>query len=251
MIPRKAFFCWGGGEMPWIRQKSVESFHRHNPSWDVEIINVDGDSKGDIVRKSDRIRYERLAEEGGAYFDTDIFFLKPLDALMELIGDSDTVVCFELTAPMNLIKADGTIERNAIQSRFYSVASLMSCPSNDFWREAYNYSCRPDVLSEPDYQACGIWTMTERFKSLDNAMEEFPHRKFHNLHKRAFLPVAYDDVRSLYRQGSDGLVDELRSDPEVFGVHWFGGDNITRISELWTPDLYWKDCAMGRLLGEA
>lgn len=237
--------------MPWILSQSVRSFRDHNPDWEVEIINIDGGNKLDIIKHSDQTRYSLLSNGGGAYFDTDIFFLKPLDKLMQLIGDCDTVVCFETSKPMTLVRNNGSIETNAVKSMFYSVASLMSGGKNDFWAEAAKYSRRPDIVEEPDPQACGIWTLTERFESLDKAIDEFPQHKFHNLHRRAFLPVAYDEVSYLYRMGSESLVDRWRVDPEVFGVHWYGGDHISRISEKWTPDDYWKDCAVGRLLGEA
>jgi len=247
MIPRRAFFTWGGGDMPWIREQCVASFVSLNPDWRVDVLEVKGANRGEIIKNSDVLRYKELSERGGVYFDTDIVFTRPLDEFMARVGTCDTVVCYDTITGVNLIKPDGSIERNSTKSAFYSVASLMSEPGNRFFSEAMAHAVREDVIGEEDCQACGVWTLGERFKSLSSAVTEFPEHSFYNVPRKAFLPVDYDSPKTLFRKDDD-LWTRLKTDPDVFGVHWYGGSEVGRLADSWNEETFWGDTVIGKLV---
>ena len=240
-IPKRAFFYWSGPEMPWIRKQSLASFRRINPSWKVDLFLYTNPI--DAVKRSDLFRYQELAKHGGWYFDTDIIFTRPMDALLEQIGEADTVVCYDYLGPMTYILPDGSKEVRD-QHEFYSVASLACAPSNAFYRATHEAAL---FLSEAeDMQSCGVHTFNSKWQSLDNCRVQFPGLHFHSLPVEAFLPVRPNNCRTLYRD--DG--PDFSNDPGVFGVHWYGGDATARISAQWDATNYWRDCPLGRLLSE-
>ena len=246
-IPKRAFFYWGGKPLPWIRQQSIQSFRELNPDWKVSVVADDPLFPGDtVIKRSDIYRYRELADRGGAYFDSDIYFTRPMAEFMERVGDADTVVCHEYADKTNFVDSNGRVTTVDKRPMFYSVASLMSAPGNPFFRAAHEASLF--MRHDPDMQSAGVWALTERFGTLERAEAEFSLCNFYNVPRKAFLPIDFNDVRALFRKDSR-LAKSLLADPDVFGVHWYGGDACGRIADKWTEETYWRDCAIGELLG--
>ena len=79
MIPKRAFFMWEGpGKLSWLRQLSIDTFMKHNPDWQVDLIRVPHKARLLSEQATDIFRYAELATNGGYYFDTDVVFYRPV-----------------------------------------------------------------------------------------------------------------------------------------------------------------------------
>lgn len=248
MIPKRAFFYWGGKKMPWIRRVSVDSFKQLNPDWEVTVFDDDPSIPADtVVKRSDIFRYGELAARGGWYFDTDILFIRPMCSLLQTLGDADTVVNYEMREEaIRIVYSNGRSVVTTDTPFWFSVASLACVSGNAFFGAAYESAVK--FAGSPDGQSCGVCMMTERFGSFERTEEEFSQHRFHRLPKKTFLPADSTKLRDLYRSGSN--LESAFADPDVYGVHWFGGDHIGQLADAWTPKNYWKDCPLGSVLAE-
>lgn len=94
-IPKKVHYCWfGGGELPDLAKKCIESWHSHLPDYELKIWD---ESNSDFTQNryieeayrvkkyafvSDYVRLLALWNEGGIYLDTDVEVLKSLDPFL-------------------------------------------------------------------------------------------------------------------------------------------------------------------------
>jgi len=112
-IPKKIHYCWLSGEkMPHEIQASVKSWKKVMPDyefilWDknrFDTNSVPWVSQACSVKKwalaSDYIRLYALYNEGGIYFDTDVFVFKRLDDLLNY----DFFTCYEWETSSKIFK---------------------------------------------------------------------------------------------------------------------------------------------------
>lgn len=96
MIPKKIHYCWfGGGQLPAMAQKCIQSWRKFCPDWEIVEWNEDNfdleatpyvrycyeNKKWAFL--SDYVRLEVVRQQGGVYFDTDVELIKPLDDLLD------------------------------------------------------------------------------------------------------------------------------------------------------------------------
>jgi len=202
VIPKRAIFFWEGPEPSWLRKQSWESFARLNPTWEIDIVDGEGspiEKNGDlsIAHRSDYTRYKELNERGGVYFDTDIVFVRPIP---------DEWLDAHLLLPMSEIPG------NPIAN----VAMLGSVPGDAFFSQAvYAAEGISESKRYMNYQDLGI-NLLIAIKSL------LPGREIKWFDPEAVIPVPWTGVSDLWNDTHD-TVPSLS-----FGVHWFGGDPLTK-----------------------
>lgn len=92
LIPKKIHYCWfGGGELPELYKRCIESWKRHCPDysierWDETNCNINETTftkqayhVGKMGFVPDYFRLKIIYEHGGIYLDTDVEVLKNLD----------------------------------------------------------------------------------------------------------------------------------------------------------------------------
>lgn len=95
MIPRKIHYCWfGGGPMPDLALKCIETWHRYMPDYEYKLWNEynfdvnayqyasEAYEAGLFAFVSDVVRLHALSKEGGIYLDVDFEVFKPFDDLL-------------------------------------------------------------------------------------------------------------------------------------------------------------------------
>lgn len=94
-IPKIIHYCWfGGQEKNTLIQNCISTWKVHLPDYEIIEWNESNcDFDCDFARKafelkkwaflSDYVRLKALAEHGGLYLDTDMFFVKPIDPLLD------------------------------------------------------------------------------------------------------------------------------------------------------------------------
>ena len=237
MIPKRAFFFWGGpGPMSWLRRQSIETFCRLNPEWDVDLFYRPGKNP---VHRSDLFRYIELYSEGGYYFDTDIVFLRPF--------------------PEKYLDADVAITITD-ELRFASIGVLGASRHSQFFLDAFNSATArknaPSYKPE-DYQHLGVGVLNRMFMdemnlrhpdpgncpdSFEIASKRYPEDKWVNLPYDLVMPVDSFSIPSLYTKSmsSPGI------HRDVIGVHWFGGYPQSKEFERSPED--WPMCYMNHVL---
>ena len=214
MIPKRAWFYWGswsGVPMSWLRRQSVETFQRFNPSWECAFIHrgvpIGPPSLRGSVLSSDRERYAQLAETGGMYFDTDIIFTAPI--------------------PEEWLSKDNCIVSRDGKSQ--GIAVLGSKPGSKFFAGLV-HDCDERLKSKVilAYQSLGI----KLFVGKDTRqMASVVGESLYEIPIELMFPVPWGGVEQLW---SDINIPVR---PDAVGVHWFGGDELSREYEpKITPD---------------
>jgi len=237
-IPQVAHFYWGGGPLSYLRFLSVSSFKKQNPSWqvtvhtpavsssapaewtnsikqdfrdqlgslDVTVVAHDFDSYGFTnqaheVHKSDFLRWQLLAEQGGVWSDIDIFYTNPIDNLKENTVENsgvDVALC-PLKPPHK-----------------HTVGFMLGSRANAFYQSigqlaVANYN--KDV-----YQCMGSDLINGRFETLESFGQQFPDNQFIFLDKRCVYTITSKTIELFYQE-----TNKRHNNSEIIGYHWFGG----------------------------
>lgn len=207
MIPERAFFYWesvNGAWMPWIRQEGLASFKRHNPTWEVVMLEGDketipGGAYLDVVHRSDLARYVALRDVGGVYFDTDIIFLKPIP---------DEWRDCSLLLP------------RTVDNTFTQVAALGATAGSKFF-SAVAHECETRITNGRNlsYQALGVEAMSKCVNYVMGGDTRW-------IKTDSILPVSWRKADVIWNPSP---MDALH--PSTVGFHWFGGDPLSRHME--------------------
>lgn len=195
MIPKRAIFYWEGPEMSWLRQQSIETFKKLNPTWTISILGgheipIPGDSTLERVMRSDWARYRALREDGGVYFDTDIVFCKPI--------------------PEHWLNAEMILPSG--EERIVDHVAVLGSERGNEWFAALEKACLASRLADGsyNYQHFGVQLVNKLAQPLQG-------RRIQWITSDAYLPVPWHRTERLW---SDGIY----LSPMTYGVHWYGGD---------------------------
>lgn len=197
--------------MSWLRRQGIESFRRLNPKWEVVVLGRDpnspipGEHLAARALRSDYARYKALAEHGGAYFDTDILFYKPIP---------EEWLTADLALPIN---RDGALVH---------VASLFGSKGCAFFVDAVKRAEEKIAKGSPlGYQTLGV-RLFRYYLNGQPTFETMPYiaRKmnldFIGIQPLSFLPVPWDQAEYVFAPGHFGGWPD-----GGIGLHWYGGDH--------------------------
>lgn len=202
MIPKRAIFFWEGPEMSWLRWQSIESFKSLNPSWEIRLVNgssvpIERFTSFESVLRSDWERYRVLHHDGGVYFDTDIVFCKPIP---------DAWLSTGLLLPLG-------------DERLVDHVAVLGSESGDTFFKMLDEACgkvyRRDGVY--NYQHFGVTLVNKLSAALQTRQVKWITRE-------SFLPIPWYQPEKLW-------TDESYLSPLTYGVHWFGGDPLSKSLE--------------------
>lgn len=238
-IPKVMNFYWGSPVMPWLRLLTLETFIRHNPGWKVRLwrpttfdetpgkwttlehrVPIDArdywPEAGRLpvkimtsdkwpglheVLRSDRLRWEILARDGGAWSDMDIVYLKPLSAL-----------------PFNAPRTAGLDFTVSLGDFLHSIGFILAAPGNPFYKHVNESAAR--CTREDLYQGYGSALLNRDFKTLADIHKRFPLATTANLPTETFYAYATHVVTETLYGSRSGRV---MTGPDSVGVHWYAG----------------------------
>ena len=222
---RKAFVTFHG-EMSWLRKLGLETFRWMNPKWEMEILDlpVIPELPGmTTAQRSDMARYQKMSQDGGLYFDTDIIWLKPIPEEWREIDVGVTI--------------DPVF-------RFSNIGLLVGSP-NRFWSDVYEAAIKryKSAGNKTGYQLLGVNMLNRMFwndllllsePEFEGAFEavarHYPELKWKNFEEKAICPINWSVAQKLHRE----LPFVLPTNS--YGVHWFGGHEESKEFEKWvTP----------------
>lgn len=236
MIPKRLFLYNGFKRLSYLRYLTVESFVRHNPSWEVVVfkpqvlnpkqLHDTGEQKGYhgpdysyLIKEKLGINQipidirkwcsQELAEVNksdilrnyfihrwGGYW-SDFDILYHRPITTELDGDYDTVICHD--------------------GKFWYIGFMGGCAGNEFYKHLFEKGLTK--LRDNDYQCFGV----RLYDHPKNYLKQFPKLKFGRLRMHTVYPYNWYQIKNVFQE---------RQLPELcFGIHWFGGSDIGNVLE--------------------
>jgi len=148
------------------------------------------------VHKSDILRLKVLAEEGGVYSDTDVLYIRPIEALsINKIenSDRDTVV--------------------SICYYGHSIGFLMSSPKNQYFSSLYKECKSRFVKSDLPYQYFGVEMINRKYIELAS-IPGYPC----NIEMNSVYPFDATKIFSIFKENDLSKITE-----QTVGIHWYAG----------------------------
>lgn len=209
MIPKIAWIHWANPPMPWLRRKSVETFRKHHPDWQVWQIGTAWDirEKGlSYAHEADWTWWRVLLEHGGFLVASDVI---SLGRIPDEWHDAD--ICAQTTG----------------RGDVYQFAALGCAPGNGLVEDA-NALCERDWGKVKDsggdtYQAFGV-DLLRRVTQGDI----YRFGKVYEMPRDAYCFYDWDqDPYWLWTK--EGPSKPLP--PHALGVHWYGGHEKSKEME--------------------
>jgi hypothetical protein len=219
-IPKIAHFYWGGGPLSYLRFLSVQSFKKQNPDWqvtvhrpitdshapdtwsnsikqdfcsqiknlDVTVVTHDFNSYGfdnyaHEVHKSDFLRWQLLATEGGLWSDIDIFYTRPMECLEE-----NTTNYYDIDVALCPLKPPHK----------HTVGFMLSSKNNNFYK--YISQTALTAYNKDVYQCMGSDLINTRFEDFDSFGQHFPNNTFVFLDKKCVYTITSKTINLFYEE---------------------------------------------------
>jgi hypothetical protein len=269
-IPKLCHLYWDRSKMSRLQVFTVESFHKINPDWKifvyvpiqkyeqndrythiytgkdyfhlveemdyVTIINVDLDVYGirkDLhnILRSDILRYHLLYDNGGVWLDFDIIWLKPIELLSDICGNSNfTLSVCEFKEPKK--------ERN-----HYPIGVLVAAKKGPFYKNLIDRCnvIQASNIGDKEFQSYGAPMIKELFTSSEDILNKYEGSI--SIDYNVFYPYDVYSLKSLYK-GTDLSV----LTGNVLCLHWFNGYVLSK--RYINGDLFSKNepCCMTDIL---
>jgi hypothetical protein len=261
---------WDHSPMSRLQVFTIESFHRLNPDWKIDlyipiqkyigesryipdytykdyfkslyhlpylhIIEIDLDAffiRQDLhnILRSDILRYHLLYDHGGVWSDFDVIWLRPMSDI-NLIDTVGYVSIREMGAMVTLYE---------VTKGYHNIGVLMSVPNHPMYKEIID-RCNliQETHNEFGHQEFGSEMLNNLLPDLDyitNKYEDvvgFPYE--------AFAPYSIFEMDKLYHDTDMTPLDNKN----VIGLHWFNGHKFSK--DYVNNNLYGNESSMTKIL---
>lgn len=152
------------------------------------------------VHKSDILRWHLLGTVGGAWIDSDILHLKPLEHLSKYINKNcGGAVCWTQTPIPH-----------------YVIGFFLSEANNPFFQKLFDESLKENQV---DYQMYGNRLIEKNFRNFTDIVTAFPNLNMNNFNFEHFYIHPWLEVNQLFEEKHEKFKEN-----HVVGVHWYNGD---------------------------
>ena len=253
-IPKKLHMYWDKSPMSKLQVFTVESFHKLNPLWEinvyvprqsyggkakyipdytgrdyfylltrldyVDIIEVDLNSYGikrsmhDILR-SDILRYNLLYKYGGVWSDFDVIWIRPMDHINN-IDIFGRVTHKDMGAMVTFYNTT---------HGHHNIGVLISTKEHPFYKSIIDETIKIQELYVGDestfgHQEFGSSMWNSLYPTLNHITDKF--EDVVGFRYNTFAPYSIYDISKLYLSKDLSVLD----DNNVVGVHWFNGHQL-------------------------
>jgi len=199
------FYFRGVDYMPLIEELNIKIEH-----WDFdnnEGLPIVNNPDMGPSHKSNFLKWERLATQGGIYSDMDILYFKPIDEFYKTLDNYDTAIC---------------------QTEYLSIGLLASSGNNNFFKDIFlngidRYDCG-------EYQSAGVMNIYNLYSGcspsevLDRAKGKYPNIKFYNIPFNLIYP--FDSTQVEHAFNTNLNIKDLPK--ETIGYHWYAGHPVAQ-----------------------
>jgi len=225
VIPRVAYFYWGGNPLPWLCAQSMETFRRHHPGWEIVLGSPDLETAPHGVRlERDTVTDPRLPPQsradvwrwhalqgGGWWSDMDVLYARNVEPLLS--GKCDAWVTTDGGHALPGAKGVPFLDPVSKQKKWLrpglSIGAIGCRQGSELARRCF--AAASVASPSDDYQSHGTSLLTAQWRGLTAGLilGALPFRVF-------FTGASQSDVQPLWAEGA-----KLAS--EAYGVHWYGG----------------------------
>lgn len=160
------------------------------------------------AQRSDYLRWNLLYQKGGAWFDMDILFIKPLSEL----AFNNLNNCYA-----NLFLTFDERHCNELP-----IGALFTSPKTQFYKDVCNQLKLVTNLN--DYQAIGINILNKIIFNEQYFKTKYSNLKIINFNFNNFYLLDYKNLIDIYK---NNFFEKLKNNKEVIGIHWYGGDRMS------------------------
>lgn len=161
------------------------------------------------AQRSDYLRWNLLYQKGGAWFDMDILFIKPLSSMYynDIIKEcsADVMLCYD--------------ERHFGEQ---PIGALFSSIKNDYYKRVSLES--QNVSNFDNYQSIGTNIVRKIAHTPEMLKNSFQHLNIVDFTYKMFYNLDYKQLVNIYE---NDVFESLKENKEVIGIHWYGGDPLT------------------------
>ncbi len=204
-IPKIIHQIWLGPLEP--LKAAMNTWSKLHPDWEYmlwteenmpSLVNQEAFDKSDnYPQKSDILRYELLYNYGGVYVDADEHCIKPLDELIDLVGQCNQAI---------FAANEGNKDIPELVAN-----TVMGCAKHHPFMSQMIKNINVD-RSGAAWQITGPTYLTEMIQSVKPDIYLFPSVTFYPIHHRE-------------KHKRDIKLDTLAQNPDVFAVHLWGTTN--------------------------
>lgn len=205
---------WGSSEQKFVLDcqdfsDKVESLNIHKVAVDFSTYRVSNDLPE--VLKSDFLRYQLLARDGGVWSDMDILYFRPMSHVLNSYPNHRTFYCYA--------------------GNWFSIGFLIASSSNPFFNHLATVA--KQYINTNFYQSIGSDLFKKLFRDAQNVNQRY------SICKPVNLPMSV-----VYSINSFNI-DQLHEDKEPnfpadsIGIHWFAGHEKGGIAQnTFLPDFF-------------
>lgn len=263
VIPKVAFFYWGGDFLPYLNFLTLKSFKKFNPDWDVILFRptmiydhktwatpehkigyaginyIDQLSSLDITIQEFDMASVGISNQIPEILKSDIIRWFLLSKYGGLWSDMDIIYLKPIddivvrNANDEIITDFDIIIQYNSQHRYYPIGFFMSKPDVNFFNNLHKHANK--FLNVNDYQCVGstlVGSLHPSIQTIDNV----GLTRFSDLYP--FLPVPSELSKLFYQ---DTILDD-----SVFGIHWYNGAEMSR--QYINNGIYYDNFLMGKLI---
>lgn len=171
------------------------------------------------VFRSDILRLKLLGIDGGAWFDMDIVFFRPLNEM-----------CFNAPGNQNI---DTVVSyNNAPGRKHFSIGFLMACSHNPFYNYLYQHSTVAKNR-QGEYQHLGITLWHKHFANTESIRQAFPNLTVQDIEMWNCYYLSSFDVPRIIGENVP------LSDPRTIALHHYcGHPRMVEWESKLTPENY-------------
>ncbi len=165
----------------------------------------DFDNNAHEVHKSDFFRWKLLVAEGGVWSDIDIFYINPMNNLVEnTVENSLCDTAFSWYA----------------QQRKWAISFMLSSVGNPFYKKIHELS--KTAYDKNRYQSIGSELINNNYHRPSKLSKQNPEISFVLMDQKGAYPIGPTEIENFYTPLTEQGRQLLR-DPNVVGFHWFAG----------------------------
>ncbi len=256
-MPKRISLFWAG-RMSWMRYLTLLSFRLHNPDWQICLYapqepcvakqwttheDDDHDYSGKDYRTeladlgitqhtcalpvkhlasaqaSDLFQWQLLGGGGGFYADMDILWLKSLEPLRQSVETADAVFCLE-----SGVLAIGFLAANRHCLLFRDVLATAESVQNAGYQHYGTTLLYQATSSTPGQGRAAV----------ENFCRQYPDLEITSVPDKTVYPFDWRQIGSIFEESHP--VPE-----ESVGLHWFGGDPMSRKWNNLLTTANWSD----------
>lgn len=269
MIPKKCHLYWDGSPISWLQLKTIDSFHKYNPEWEIIIYmplqdyrelgtntfvpDYNGPDHFNELQNYNyiKIQYINISDYGvplsaHSCQGSDNFRREILYRQGGVYSDFDVI----WVRPIDHIRKiqslgngedfESIVSFYELTHGFHNVSNLISEPGSQFIKSLIDASLNlPDEYIRANHQALGSTLLNQLYPTWDSVRYLYP--RMLAIPYETFYPYSTYHLENLFIDDDLSYITE-----NTLCVHWFNGNQLAK--DYINKEDYSRKCSMTSIL---